>query len=264
MPPGLPSYDAVVASVVRQWWALTDEVQHLPSESFDLPTRLGTWRVAELVAHLFGGVHRVVEYLALDPPPRPEVDVLTWPTRTRSAAADVDERARMGAAEARPAELRAYAQRSVAETVAALDPPPDPKRVLAYFLGGMTLSDFLMTRCVEATVHALDLAAATTRQPVLDQGALRVAVRVLALSFAAATPGKSVELRIPGAAGTAVQCVEGPRHTRGTPPNVVETAAATWLELATGRLSWGDGVAAGRISASGERADLSRWLPLLG
>ncbi len=61
----------------------------------------------------------------------------------------------------------------------------------------------------------------------------------------------------------AVQCVEGPRHTRGTPPNVVETDPRTWLELATGALSWPDAVAAGRITASGNRADLSAHLPLL-
>jgi len=60
----------------------------------------------------------------------------------------------------------------------------------------------------------------------------------------------------------AVQCIEGPRHTRGTPPNVVETDAATWLRLTTGELSWADAVAAGSVTASGNRADLSRYLPL--
>ena len=61
----------------------------------------------------------------------------------------------------------------------------------------------------------------------------------------------------------AVQCVEGLRHTRGTPPNVVETDPRTWLELATGRLQWTDAVAAGRVTASGTRADLSHWLPVV-
>ena len=60
----------------------------------------------------------------------------------------------------------------------------------------------------------------------------------------------------------AVQCVEGPRHTRGTPPNVVETDAATWVRLATGRLSWAQARAAGLIQASGPRADLAAYLPL--
>ena len=61
----------------------------------------------------------------------------------------------------------------------------------------------------------------------------------------------------------AVQCVEGPRHTRGTPPNVVECDAITWLELATGRLSWPDAVDAGRVQASGERASLADLLPVM-
>ncbi len=60
----------------------------------------------------------------------------------------------------------------------------------------------------------------------------------------------------------AVQAVEGPRHTRGTPPNVVETDPQTWLQLATGALTWDDAVANGRIRASGARADLRDWLPL--
>src|SRR6218665_2532042 len=60
----------------------------------------------------------------------------------------------------------------------------------------------------------------------------------------------------------AAQCVAGPRHTRGTPPNIVETDATTWLCLVTGSLSWADAVAAGRVHASGQRADLSELLPL--
>ena len=79
--------------------------------------------------------------------------------------------------------------------------------------------------------------------------------------MASDVPGRSVEVRVPPFA--AVQCVEGPRHTRGTPPNVVETDPRTWLELATGRLEWSDAVEAGRVMASGTRADLSHWLPVL-
>jgi hypothetical protein len=62
---------------------------------------------------------------------------------------------------------------------------------------------------------------------------------------------------------TAVQCVEGPRHTRGTPPNVVETDPVTFLRLATGRAEWNQSLAAGHVRASGNRADLSEQLPLL-
>jgi hypothetical protein len=73
-------------------------------------------------------------------------------------------------------------------------------------------------------------------------------------------PGRSVEVRVPPYA--AVQCVEGVRHTRGTPPAVVEMDAATWIALATGDLGWYDAESAARVRASGERADLAPYLPL--
>lgn len=73
-------------------------------------------------------------------------------------------------------------------------------------------------------------------------------------------PGNSVEVRVPPYA--AVQVIPGIRHTRGTPPAVVEMDAATWLAVATGDLPWGDAVAQGRVVASGERTDLSALLPL--
>ncbi|MGY1644021.1 sterol carrier family protein [Geodermatophilus sp. SYSU D00703] len=86
------------------------------------------------------------------------------------------------------------------------------------------------------------------------------AVKTSARWLAQQVPGRSVELRVPP--HVAVQCVPGPRHTRGTPPNVVETDAATWLRLASGRLDWATAVAEGRLSASGNRADLGPHLPL--
>lgn len=73
-------------------------------------------------------------------------------------------------------------------------------------------------------------------------------------------PGRSVEVRVPPYA--AVQCVEGVRHTRGTPPAVVELDAETWLGLALGETSWPAALESGRVHASGERTDLSSHLPL--
>jgi Bacterial SCP ortholog len=102
----------------------------------------------------------------------------------------------------------------------------------------------------------------------LDRGAepgravLRDAVRVLLAELARRAPGRSVEVRVPPFG--AVQCVAGPRHTRGTPPNVVETDPLTWLLLATGRLGWAAAVHDGRVRASGIRTDLSAYLPLYG
>ena len=88
----------------------------------------------------------------------------------------------------------------------------------------------------------------------------RTAVRFTLEELAEVAPGHTVEVRVPP--DGAVQAVDGPRHTRGTPPNVVETDPQTWLALATGSLAWADAVAAGRVRASGERADIGRLLPL--
>ena len=88
----------------------------------------------------------------------------------------------------------------------------------------------------------------------------RTAVRFTLEELADVAPGNSVEVRVPP--DGAVQAVEGPRHTRGTPPNVVETDPQTWLQLATGAVTWDDALSDGRIRASGERADLRDWLPL--
>jgi hypothetical protein len=100
--------------------------------------------------------------------------------------------------------------------------------------------------------------AGEAEQP--PRAAVGAAVKTSARWLAQHVPGRSVELRVPP--HVAVQCIEGPRHTRGTPPNVVETDAATWLKLAGGQLSWADAIAQGTVTASGNRADLSQYLPL--
>jgi len=94
-----------------------------------------------------------------------------------------------------------------------------------------------------------------------DRTIVATAVRYLLQLLEAKAPGNTVEVRVPPHG--AVQCIEGPTHTRGTPPNVVETDAPTWLALATGSLSWADAVEAGSVSASGQRADLSAQLPVV-
>ena len=91
---------------------------------------------------------------------------------------------------------------------------------------------------------------------------LAAAVRLTARTLAAMAPGASVEVRVPPF--VAVQCIEGPRHTRGTPPNVVETTPRTWLLLATGLLDFDLAVAEGLLDVSGHRAgDIVDWLPIV-
>ncbi|MDH6278617.1 hypothetical protein M2118_001608 [Aurantimicrobium minutum] len=86
------------------------------------------------------------------------------------------------------------------------------------------------------------------------------AVRYLLQLMSDAAPGHTVELRVPPFG--AIQCVEGPEHTRGTPPNVVEMDSPTWIALATGSVSWAAAYDEGKISASGVRSNLSSQLPL--
>lgn len=90
---------------------------------------------------------------------------------------------------------------------------------------------------------------------------LATAVRASLRTLEQMAPGRSVEVRVPPFA--AIQCIPGPRHTRGTPANVIEMDPQTWLELATGRLDWTTALAGGRISASGTRADISALLPIV-
>jgi hypothetical protein len=111
---------------------------------------------------------------------------------------------------------------------------------------------------VSAARDRLGGAAAAGLAP--DRADLRLLTKHYLAVLEERAPGRSVEVRVPPFA--AVQVVEGVRHTRGTPPAVVETDAATWIALATGALTWPEAVAAGKVQASGERTDLTPYLPL--
>lgn len=138
----------------------------------------------------------------------------------------------------------------------------DVEKVLAR-RGAARLADLVVTRIVELVVHTDDLEhAVTLAEPiVLPAKASALVARVLLDVLAQRHPGQALEVRVPPVA--AVQCLPGPRHTRGTPPGVVETDPLTWTRLAAGRLSWAEAVDSGALTASGERADLSSVLPLL-
>lgn len=135
---------------------------------------------------------------------------------------------------------------AVNEQRAALDEPP---------FSGLATERSLGAASLAAVTSAIAIGADPLRP------ALRAAVRYTLELLADKVPGRTVEVRVPPYA--AVQCVPGPRHTRGTPPNVVETDPLTWLDLAAGRLAWDSAVASGRVYASGQRADLSPYLPLV-
>ncbi len=264
-PPRVWPYDALRLSVPVQYSRIAGAVDAVPDAAFDSPTRLGDWRVSALVAHLAGNLDLLLDGLA-QPSPQPTAPRgLSFQPKSAQSQARTAEIAEKRAAGQPPAELRAALRSRVAATVEALGSEDADRVVLIEERGPIRLSEYLVTRCTEGVVHGLDLTAATGVPIDHEPSALRSVVRLMADRLVERAPGRSVEVRIPGPAGCAVQCIEGgPRHTRGTPGSVVEFRdAVAWIEVATGRLGWSDAVADGRVSAGGERADLTPYLPLL-
>jgi uncharacterized protein (TIGR03083 family) len=251
------------------WGALTAQVGNvravageLTDEEWGRPSGLPGWDVRLLVVHIVRQV-AAVRVLLAEPAPAAGTEITgldRWAVSTAGIADRLDEDARESAAEmpdpvavlAREAELLADQEQEALRA----------DRILPHVFSAMRSLDFTVTRLVELVVHSDDLARATGRDVPLDKDAVAAVVRLLADALAAKAPGNAVEVRVPPYA--AVQCAEGPRHTRGTPPNVVETDPLTWIRLATGRTDWAAAMDAAKVAASGERADLSPYLPVLG
>ncbi|WHM37580.1 maleylpyruvate isomerase family mycothiol-dependent enzyme [Streptomyces sp. BPTC-684] len=259
MPPAKKrtrSYDPgkTRAAVLAQFAHVREAVARLAPDVLERPTRLAGWTVYDLAAHLARAVDVVARNLA-EPAPapgRPEITLPDWPFATAAAAVRTPD------AQLDLAALYA----DVAARTGRLLPGAEDTRLVRTALGTMTLADHLVTRTVELCVHTDDLNDAVPGLDIpYERQALAACTRLLADALAVKAPGGSVEVRIPPYA--VVQCVEGPKHTRGTPPNVVETDPLTWIRLAAGRRAWADERDGGRVSASGERADLSALLPVL-
>ncbi|MGW5970069.1 sterol carrier family protein [Streptomyces sp. NPDC055186] len=263
MPPAKKrarSYDPARTrtAVLAQFENVRQAVRTLDAHHLALPTRLDDWTVRDLLAHLALTVGSVSRALERDEPAKPGPALPGHPAAAGAHTGAVAEDAR-ALAEATP-DLGALLTRTAQDLARDLDAAP-PTRVLALPSGAMSLTDHLVTLTVELVVHADDLDAAVPGLDVPhDRQALATCTRLLADTLAAKAPGGSTEVRVPPYA--VVQCVAGPRHTRGTPPNVVETDPLTWIRLATGRTAWQDAVADAEVSASGERADLGPYLPL--
>ena len=247
------------SAVTAQFGNVRRAVGSLTPEQLALPTRLPGWTVRELAAHVTMAVETVSRNIDRDEPAKAQLTLLQWPFATAARAADIGDGTRELAA-AEP-DLDALFARTEERFAAALAAVPGD-RLLAARTGAMSLADCLVTRTVELVVHTDDLNAAVPGLDVpYDRQALAAATRLLADALAAKAPGGATEVRIPPYA--VVQCVEGPRHTRGTPPNVVETDPLTWIRLAAGRVTWQDAVQQAKVAASGERADLAALLPLM-
>ncbi len=248
---------AALDSYADQSAALADWLTDLPDDAFAAPSALPGWTVRTLVGHIVGSKDGLVEWLTT----RAEGKALPAATYVRAyapAAADITaQSAALGDADT-PAGLIARLR-----TPVSVAPDLTPATVLDGPRGPITALDFSRTRVLDLVVHCDDLSRTFPGRAAvpLCRVALATTTRTLAEFLAAQAPGRSVEIRIPPY--VAVQAVAGPRHTRGTPPNVVETDPVTWLRLATGRTRFPDEVAAGTVRASGNRADLTAYLPVL-
>jgi uncharacterized protein (TIGR03083 family) len=254
-----PSHEDALAGARAQFALLADAVRDLPDDALARPTRLEGWNVAALLAHIARNAVTVTGRVERGTTAKPDDDVLGYLSGMRALASEVGGRAaEIGAAKS-PAELREDVAAGAA-ALAAVDAPLT--LAIPGYEGTLSLGDFLVSRCVEGVVHGLDLRAATGVPEQPDATALKVVVRILAALAERAAPGKAVEVRVPG--HVAFQCITGPKHTRGTPGNVVECDPVAFVEVASGRTSWGDAVARGTIRGSGGRADLSEWMPVIG
>jgi uncharacterized protein (TIGR03083 family) len=234
----------------------------LTGEQWKWPSGLPGWDVRLLVVHIVRQVEAVGMTLDAEPPSigAKPVGLDTWALSTAGIAAKLDASTR--AEEARTADPLAALDEAAEQLAVREAEATRTDRLVPGPFGPMRAGDFLVTRLVELVVHSDDLARGTGAEVGFDRHAVAGAVRVLADALAVKAPGNSVEVRVPPYA--AVQCVAGPRHTRGTPPNVVETDPMSWLRLSTGRTSFADEVRAAHVSASGDRADLAPYLPVLG
>jgi uncharacterized protein (TIGR03083 family) len=252
----IPEVDTFLA----QSAALADWLDGLPAEAFAAPSVLPGWDVRTLVAHVVF-VQRGLAARLADRTSEAPVPIAQYVQAYRPHAGAIDAATRVAAGEHSAAELTAMLRDAAPVRAAAAG--VEPRTAIVGGRGPTTARDWAITRLVDLVVHCDDLSRSVPGpEPVaLLRPALATTVRTLAQALAAQAPGRSVELRVPPF--VAVQAIAGPRHTRGTPPNVVETEPLTWLRLATGRLAFADAVRDGSARASGTRADLAPYLPVL-
>lgn len=249
------------AALESQWSSLRRWIGEVPVAAYPDRSVLPEWTVGELIVH----IGRAMDAIAALEPPDPRALPMSLPAYVATYAAGADAIAtttRELAVEATGGELD-WIDAAWARAVETLDALGPGDRVMVARRGPIRLGDFVLSRVVELVVHADDLARSMPGRslPTIERDAEQLVVRFLLDALADKAPGKALEVRVPPYA--AVQAVAGPRHTRGTPSNVVETDATSWIRLATGRWGWSEAVEMGRIHASGQRADLAELLPLL-
>lgn len=247
--------DKVAAAYLDQW-ALTREWCG-DIENWSTPSVIDGWTLRDLVAHLglvADSIRAAADEMSEEKPLRLGDYLATY----ADGAAAVDRRTREGGS----TDTFLYTVDATAAEAEQAMSAVEGNPVVAARRGPIRWVDFLRTRCIELTVHTDDLARSVDGEgPPTSRPCLQVSTRALADVLSWRAPGRSVEVRVPPFA--AVQCIEGPRHTRGTPAAVVEMDPLTFCRLAAGRVSWQSAVAAGGVRASGLRTDLAPYLPLL-
>ncbi|NED99407.1 sterol carrier family protein [Phytoactinopolyspora halotolerans] len=245
-------------AALRRW------LGRIPDEHWQCASVLPGWTIADLAAHIAMVGDSIVALVEA----RPRVvakSIAGYISGYAQAANTISEGTRDIAADAgqKPQEILAAVDERFERAGEHVRRLGLGDQVVEARRGPIRLGDFLLTRVIELVVHADDFARslADLDAPVMPQGVQRTAVRTLLDVLVERAPGRTVEVRVPPHA--AVQCIAGPRHTRGTPPNVVEMDATTWIRLAAGRTTWAGEVAEAHVSASGDRADLSAHLPVL-
>jgi uncharacterized protein (TIGR03083 family) len=261
--PVRPDPEQIRAALLTQIDLLGRWIADLDDDAWTAPSVLPDWTVTVLCGHLAGVLRGIPSLLSRRTTETPVPLTEHFPPATATPL-DSERTGELSAwGPLRPADVLTAYLAAAGEARPALLAAPAGGTV-SLRRGPAAIADLLTTRVWELVIHADDLGRSLPDRPPpeLDRTAVRIAVRGFAELLAGRAPGRSVEVRIPPYA--AVQCIPGPRHTRGTPPNVVETDPLTWLRLATGRTPWADAVATGTVRASGERSDLSAYLPLLG
>ncbi|CAA9393688.1 MAG: FIG00820565: hypothetical protein [uncultured Propionibacteriaceae bacterium] len=253
-------------ALVEQSQTLLQWLEELPVDEWVQPSVLPGWDVRTLAGHLWQAHTDLLRALS-QPTRKRGLPLAELIRRCRSDAGTTAATTRSFAADTEPSALLARLAEAVTSLTTVLQAPPEElPKVVDTANGPASIADHFALGVIELVVHSDDLSRSLPgREPVqLRRQALAINSRTLAALLAAQHPGRSIEVRVPPFA--AVQCGigdPGPTHTRGTPPNVVETDAVTFLRLATGRITWPAATAQGAVHASGLRADLSAALPLL-
>lgn len=254
----------LAGDLVGQWRITVAWLKELEPAAFDRASVLAAHTVRDLIGHLLLIAAELTDSLGRPTSRRPATLSSHLRTMANSSSRTHQMVRQTVGEDSGPALVRQLVA-ATGEMERALqgDLPP----VVESMYEPARVTDLLRSTTIEVVQLSDDLAESLPEQQglPLERGPLFTAVRTLAEQLAEAHPGRSLEVRVPPAAAVQIAGAngEGPTHTRGTPPGVVEMAPRIFLRLATGRLAWHDALDRHLVNASGVHADLSGALPVL-